>query len=216
MGGLRSAVLSNWPLKLLSLVPAIVLWIMFVGPQSSELGITVPIQYTNLPAGMEITGKWMDRIDLRVRGSEASLAGLKPESVRAVVDLSGVVTGLNFFRISSRNLQVPPGITISQIRPSNLFLNVEAPTVVKFKVSPTITGVVPEKIKVSVTPAEVQVKGLETDLKRIASVVTDPVKISELIDKTNKKTPVSIQPEGLRIDGIEPMQVTVSVERFEQ
>jgi diadenylate cyclase len=116
---------TNWRLKSLSLCTAAFLWFAVVGPQRSELGITVPIQYANLPQTMEITGKTMDTIDVRLRGSEAGLAGLKPGSVRAIIELSGVAPGLNYFRITEKNLQVPPGITISQVRPSSLSLSVE-------------------------------------------------------------------------------------------
>jgi len=213
--GLKGVFLANQRLKILAMCSAVALWFVFVGPQSSEVGITVPIQYTNPPPGTEITGKWMDRIDVRARGSEASLANLKPESIRAVVDLSGAVAGLNFFRISNKNLQVPPGVTIAQIRPPDLHLRIEATAGVKFKVAPSVTGVIPEKARIVVNPLEVQVKGLENDLKQVQSVVTEPVKVSELLEKGPRKVPVSVQPEGLRIDSMDPMQVTVSVERSE-
>jgi len=210
--GMVSLLLSNWQLKVLSLVAAVFLWFLIVGPQSSEVGISVPIQYTNLPAGKEISGKWMERIDVRVRGSESSLANLKPGSVRALVDLSGVVTGLNFFRISGNNVLVPPGITIAKIRPSDLHLNIAAASVKRVKVSLTIVGTLPEGTKLLVTPASVGVRALEEDLRQVKSVVTDPVKISELIGKGKVSIPVSIQPEGIRIEGMEPQEVTVSVE----
>ncbi len=93
---------SNWRLKLLSGVVAVLLWFGVVGPKKSELGISVPIQYTNLPQGMEITGKWMDKIDVRVRGPESGLANLNPGSIRAVVDLGYVFPGLNYFRITGK------------------------------------------------------------------------------------------------------------------
>jgi uncharacterized protein (TIGR00159 family) len=213
--GLSNLLTSNWRLKLLAMAVSVFLWFVVVGPQSSEIGISLPIQYTNLPLGMEITGTWMDRVDVRVRGSEASLANLKPGSVRAVIDLSGVVPGLNFFRISSQNLQLPPGIATAQIRPSDLHLSIEAATVKSTVVSPTIKGVVPEKLKVEVIPKEVKIKGLKEDLRLVKSVVTDPIDISELIKKGKASVPVSVQPEGLRIEAIDPPRVTVAVEGAE-
>ncbi|MFC1836494.1 diadenylate cyclase CdaA, partial [Thermodesulfobacteriota bacterium] len=72
---------ANWGLKILSIVTAIMIWFVFVGPQKSELGINVPIQYTGLPAGMEIKAKWMDRLDVRIRGSEPGLARVNEGSV---------------------------------------------------------------------------------------------------------------------------------------
>jgi YbbR domain-containing protein len=207
---------SNWRLKILSVVTAVFLWFVIVGPQRSEVGMTVPIQYTNLPAPMEITGKWMDRIDVRIKGSESGLANLNPGSVRAIVDLSTVLPGLNYFRITNKNLQVPLGITISQISPSDLQLNVEAASSKKINVVPTIGGDLPEKTKVVVTPAEVRLRGLQAELRKVTSVTTDAVPVSELVAKGKVSIPVVIKPEGLKIDSIEPMQVNVSLETDKQ
>lgn len=218
--GVRPSLLSrfktNWELKTLSVVTAVFLWFMIVGPQRSELGMTAPIQYTNLPGSMEITGKWMDRIDVRIRGSESGLANLKPGSVRAVVDLSSVLPGLNYFRITTKNLQVPPGITISEIRPSDLHLSIEAASARRVGVIPTLSGDIPEKTKVVVTPSEVRLKGLQAELKKVTSVTTDTVVVSELITKGKLSIPVMAKPDGLKIEAIEPMQVTVALEEEKQ
>jgi diadenylate cyclase len=207
---------SNWPLKLAAAGCAILLWFVIVGPQRSEVGMSIPIQYTNLPANMEITGKWMDRIDVRIRGSESGLANLKPGAVRAVVDLSGVIPGLNYFRITGKNLLVPPGITTSQIRPSDLHLNIEAASVRKVKVMPAIVGGLPEKTKIIVVPSEVKVRAVQAELNKVTSVTTEPINASELIAKRKVIVPVQVNPEGLKIDSVDPMQVAVTVESENQ
>lgn len=207
---------SNWKLKVLSVLTAMVLWFVVVGPRGSELGMTVPIQYTNLPPDMEIIGQWMDKVDVRLKGSEQALVNLKPGSVRAVLDLTGVVTGINYFRITSKNLQVPPGTAISEIRPTDLTLNIEEASTKKLSVVPTLVGALPENVRVNVTPAEVQVKAVQGDLKKITSVTTERVNISDLKTKGKVLVPVVVKPEGLSIDSIEPLYVTVSLEEPEK
>ena len=128
------------------------------------------------------------------------------------MDLGKVVPGLNFFRLTPNSLQVPPGITISQIRPSDLQLNVDAASVKVFKVVPTIVGALPDRTKIVVSPSEVKIRASQGDLKKLASVTTDPVNISELALKQKIKVPVVVKPEGLRIDSIEPIHVTVIFE----
>jgi diadenylate cyclase len=210
--GLLSLLTSNWLIKTLAVATAVLLWFVVIGPQRSEVGMSVPIQYTSLPAGMEITGTWMDRIDVRVRGSESGLASLKPGSIRAVVDLSTVVTGLNFFRITGKNLLVPPGTAITQIRPSDLHLKIEAASVKRIQVVPTIVGTLPENSKISVTPSEVRIRATQKELKKVKSVTTDPVKISDLVSQSKVSVPVVVKPEGLEVDSIEPLQVLVGME----
>jgi hypothetical protein len=158
----------------------------------------------------------MDRIDVRIKGSESGLANLNPGAVRAIVDLSAVLPGLNYFRITTKNLQVPPGITISQISPSDLQLNVEAASSKKISVIPTITGDLPEKVKLIVTPTEVRLRGLQAELKKVTSVTTDTVAVSDLVAKGKIPIPVVVKPEGLKIEAIEPMQVNVSLEPEKQ
>jgi diadenylate cyclase len=210
--GVLGALKSNWRLKVLALLTSILLWFIVVGPQRSELGISVPLQYTNLPPDMEIAGKWMERIDVRLRGSESGLANLNPGSVRAVVNLSNVVTGLNYFRITAKSIQVPPGIAISEIRPSDLHLNIETASVRKVGVVPSVTGALPEKTKVVIAPAEVQVKGVQVELRKITSAVTESIDIDHLKTRGKLVVPVVIKPDGVKIDSVEPEQVTVSLE----
>ncbi len=214
--GVLSAVVSDWRLKLVSLGTAILLWFVVVGPQSSEVGMSVPIQYINLPAEMEITGKWIDRIDVRLRGSESSLANLRPGSVRALVDLSSAIPGLNFFRISHKNLQVPPGIAIGKIRPQDLDLKIEAASIKKYVISPNIQGSLPPNTKVSFTPQEAKIRALQDDLKKVMSVTTQPINAANLVEQKKLTVPVLVQPDGIRLDGVEPREVTVSIEEGSQ
>ncbi len=204
---------ENGRLKALSVVAAILLWLVVVGPQRSELGMSIPIQYTNLPPNMEITGTWMDRVDVRLRGSESGLANLRPGSVRAVVKLTNVAPGLNFFRISNKHLLVPPGVTISEIKPSDLSLTIEAASLKRVNVAPGIVGDLPEKTRIIVSPAEVVVRGPQSDLKLVTSVTTEPIAVPDLLQKGKIVAPVVVKPDGLKIEAIEPMLVTVTLEK---
>lgn len=203
--------LADWHLKLVAIACAIVLWFVIVGPQRSEIGMGVPIQYTNLPPAMEIIGTWMDRIDVRVRGSQSGLASLNTGSVRAVVDLSSAVPGLNYFRITAKNLQVPPGISIAQIRPSDLQLNIEVASSRKMPIVPNILGALPEKARVVVEPSDATVRAVVGDLKRVTSVTTDPINATDLFAKGKVIATVQVKPEGLRLESVDPLQVTVTL-----
>jgi len=209
----RDFLWSDMRFKLLSFAVAALLWVVVVGPKTSELGMSVPIQYTNLPQGMEITGKWMDKIDVRLRGPESGLSSLKPGSVRAVIDLTGALPGLNFFRITSKNIQVPVGIAISQIRPSDLTLHIETAFYKKMSVVPNVLGNLPDRAVVVVSPPEVRIRAVQEVLKKIGSVTTDPIDLSELISKGKINVPVLPKPEGLKIDSAEPSDVTVSLKQ---
>ena len=80
------------------------------------------------------------------------------------------------------------------------------------KVVPTIVGTLPDKAKIVVSPPDIKIRASERDLKKIVSVTTDPVNISDLALKQQIRIPLVVKPEGLRIDLIEPTQVTVIFE----
>ena len=202
---------SNWGLKLLSVAAAILMWFLVVGPQKSEIGMSIPIQYTNLPAGLEIKGHWMDRVDARVRGSEAGLSHLRPGSVKAIVDLGNVVTGLNYFRISNKNVQVPAGITIAKIRPSDLTLNIVATSRRALRVEPNFIEKLPDNSRITVTPSKVNIIGRKVDIEKIQSVVTAPIHVADLLGKKKVTVSVFTKPDNVKVESIDPMQVTVSL-----
>jgi len=210
---LKELLWSDTRLKIISVALSLILWTAVVGPKSSEIGISVPIQYTNLPPGTEITGKWMDKIDVRLKGPESGLANLKPGAVRAVIDLSGVLPGLNYYRITNKNIQVPPGVAISDIRPSDLRMHIETAQNRKVPVTPTLSGTLPERTMVVINPADVRIRAVQDDLKKVTSATTDPVNVSELISKGKVRVPVVVKPEGLKIELVEPQDVTISLKQ---
>ncbi len=73
---------------------------------------------------------------------------------------------------------------------------------------PTLTGVLPDKTKIVIAPAEVQLKGVQAELRKITSVVTEPINIEQLKMSGKLTVPVVIKPDGIRIDSIDPVQVT--------
>ncbi len=210
--GISGFFFGNLHVKALSFTSAIVLWFAVVGPRLAEVGMSVPIQYANLPAEMEITGQWVDKVDVRVRGSESALTNLQPGSVRAVIDLTHLVPGLNYFRLSDRNLLVPPGISIKQIRPSDLHLKIETSKTETFTVQPSLIGESATRSHISVSPNAVKIRGLKAELKKVESVVTDPVDGNVLLQRGRIVVPVRVKPEGLKIETIRPAEVTISVD----
>ncbi len=211
--GVESSMFTrNWRLKILSLITAMVLWLVVVGPERTEIGVEAAIQYTGLPEGMELTGKWMDKLDVMVRGSEAGLTNLKQGSVRATVDLSGVVTGVNFFRITEKNIAVPPGMKIAKIRPSDLRLKIESASVRTLKVSAAINGSLPAGQKIRITPSQVKVRGLHDDLEKLQAVITEPIDVEKLKNQVEINAHLFLKPEGIKVDSIEPSVVKVTWE----
>ena len=64
---------ANLPLKVISLVVAAVLWLAVSGQSTVERNIRVPLEYRNVPPGMEMVGDPPGQADVRLRGSSGNL-----------------------------------------------------------------------------------------------------------------------------------------------
>ena len=60
-------------LKILSLALAALLWLVVSGEQIVERALRIPLEFTNLPAQLELVGEPPTVVDVRVRGSSGAL-----------------------------------------------------------------------------------------------------------------------------------------------
>mgnify|MGYP003342153711 CR=1 FL=1 len=61
-------------LKLVSIALAFLLWLVVSGEQVVERSFRIPLEFSNLPAQLEIVGDPPEVIDVRVRGSSGLLS----------------------------------------------------------------------------------------------------------------------------------------------
>ena len=63
-------------LKLVSVVLAVLLWLLVSGEQTVERALRVPLEFTNLPPQLELVGEPPAVVDVRASGRAADLLGL--------------------------------------------------------------------------------------------------------------------------------------------
>ena len=110
--------------KALALTVAIGLWTAVAGQQSTEMGLTVPIEYQRIASGVELRGEIPAEVGVRLRGSQLALAALRAGSVRLNVSLDRVRDGLNYIALTAHHLDLPPGVELTDLRPAFLAIEV--------------------------------------------------------------------------------------------
>ena len=80
-------------LKLVSIALAFLLWLVVSGEQVVERSFRIPLEFSNLPAQLEIVGDPPEVIDVRVRGSSGLLSRVGSADLSAVIDMQNVRTG---------------------------------------------------------------------------------------------------------------------------
>ena len=77
----------NLGLKLLSICIARLLWLVVAGERVVERVLRVPVEFQNLPAGLEIVGNPPDTVEVGCADRRARLSRMAPGDMAAVIDL---------------------------------------------------------------------------------------------------------------------------------
>ena len=85
----------------------------------------VPIEFQNLPQGLEIVGDPPEDVDVRLRGSSGALGRLSPGDMSAVIDLRHARPGRRLFHLTASEIHVPYGIDVVQVAPATLPIGFE-------------------------------------------------------------------------------------------
>ncbi len=110
--------------KALALGVAMGLWLAVAGQQSTEMSLTVPIEYQHIASGIELRGDIAAEVMIRLRGSQLALAALRASSVSLRVNLDRVRDGLNYIPLTAHHLDLPPGVDLTDMRPAFLAIEV--------------------------------------------------------------------------------------------
>ena len=75
---MKKIALENLGLKLTAVFLSIVLWIFVTSRGQSEISFDVPIEFKDIPPGLEIVNHNVKVISLNMRGQERLLKNTKP------------------------------------------------------------------------------------------------------------------------------------------
>jgi YbbR domain-containing protein len=208
-----------WPfrhlgLKLLSVVLALLLWMVVAGEETVERGLRVPLELQQLPAGMELSGDVPTTVDVRVRGGSSTLSRVTPGDLIAVLDLRSARAGRRVFPMTSDQVRVPFGVDVVQIMPSAIAMVFEPSAARQVPVVPAVDGrPAPGFVvgKMSAEPAMVDVVGPESAVKRAAEVVTEPVSVTGARDRVREIVTLGVLDPSLRLRNVRSATVTVQI-----
>ena len=115
---LRKYIFANATLKLLSLGVSFLLWTTYTSEPFAEVGFQVPLEFTSMPARLEISGDVPTSVHVRVRGRSALLRRMVAADLNLRVDLKDGKEGASEIRIAPDMVGAPYGATVVQVSPS--------------------------------------------------------------------------------------------------
>ena len=116
----------HWELKLLAVGFSVALWLFVMTSEKSDLILSAPLEFDDVPSGLALTGERPDSVDVQLHGLRASLARLSPDQIKARVSLSGASPGEITLRLLPEQVGVPSGITVVRINPSRIRVVLES------------------------------------------------------------------------------------------
>jgi YbbR domain-containing protein len=203
----------NFGLKLTALALAFLLWLTVSG-QLVERRVPVPLSYSNVPSGLEMTGEQLDDVNVNIRGTDGLVGGLTPGQIRITIDLGGAHPGVNVVPLRLSEVVAPPGIEVLQVDPGTVNVTLERSGQRQVPVHPTIEGEPPAGYVVDgvdVRPATVMVIGPESRLQQPVNVVTERILIDGRTTTFSQDVNVGVADAELRLPASETVRVTVRI-----
>jgi YbbR domain-containing protein len=207
-----------WPfrnvgLKFLSICIAALLWLVVAGDRVVERALRVPVEFQNLPQGLEIVGDPPDAVDVRLHGSSGTLGRLGPGDTSAVIDLRNARPGRRLFHITANQIKVPYGLDVVQVAPATLPIAFENSAVRVVQIRPSVEGEPApgyEVGTVTTDPATVEIIGPENALRGLDEAMTEPVSVVNASRPLREVVTVGVADPNVRLRT--PMTASVSVQ----
>lgn len=201
-------------LKLLSAALAVLVWMLVSGEQIVERTMRIPLEFTNLPARLELVGAPPTLVDVRVRGSSGALGRVASEQLVAVLDLRAARQGQRIFHLTADDVRAPFGIEVAQISPSNVSVAFEASATKIVPVVPEIDGNPRDGYvvgTVTADPPTVTVMGPAGAVGRLQQAITEPVSVAGAAKDVVETVNIGVADPAVRLMSPGSARVRVSV-----
>jgi YbbR domain-containing protein len=206
--------LRNIGLKVVSIALAALLWLAVAGEQIVERALRIPLEFTNLPAHLEIVGQPANVVDVRVRGSSGALSRIGAGELVAVLDLGTARAGPRYFQLTGPDVRAPFGVDVVQVTPSTLSMTFEPSASKRLPVVPQVAGnPAPgyEVGTVTADPAAVEVMGPASAVKSLTEATTEPLAVEGASGPVTETLTIGVADPSVRVRTSETARVTANV-----
>lgn len=186
---MRRLLFRNLGWKLAALAASCLLWIVINGANDLTASVSAPVQYRNLPGGLEIGSDMTEQVHLILRGPSPLLSRAAANPSPVVLDLSEVhAPGEKTFSITPANVRLPGGVTLERAMPGQIRLRLERrlPKDVRVHVRLEHVPAGMQAVVEEMAPPLLTITGPENQVRAIDEVEADPIDVQAL-DKDGRK-----------------------------
>jgi YbbR domain-containing protein len=213
----QQVVFHNWHLKLFSLVLATGLWAAVASEPTSEIPVSVPLEYQNIPGQTEVIGDVTSRVEIRLRGPSSLLREMSPQDVSISLDIGSLSMGQEkILPLTARDVKAPFGIEVVRVIPARVRLTIERTTSRTLRVAPMWSGALREGYEiesVTATPATVDVQGPASHVRAMENVPTTSVDVTGKRATFTETVDLDVLDPIVRVPKTSTVQVEVKIRR---
>jgi hypothetical protein len=210
---MRTWLLDNLGLKVLSIILAIFLWAVVVGEQKVELAMNIPLEISGLPRNLVMVNEPADTLEVHVRGPRTLVSTLSPGEVVLEGLPRNFVEGENLILIRPDMVRVPRGIEVVEVAPQRVRVILDAIVEREVEVTPRLEGT-PAKgyavKRVTSSPPRIRMAGPRSDLRRLTRIFTVPISLDG--HTASFSTRAMLEPVGRQVRALDDTPIIVAVE----
>jgi YbbR domain-containing protein len=204
---------ENLGLKVTALALALLMWLTLSSEPPVEKAIGIPLEYRNIPPGLEFSSPPVWNIDVQVRIPGRSQT-VTERDFTAFVDLKSVGEGEKVIYLTQDNVRSPFRVDVLKITPSRITLVLERTTERMVPIDPTIDGLPApnyEVIDATVFPSTITISGPHSRVERITRARTETVSVAGKNSDVIALANVIVDDTNVRQD-TRPIQVKVKIQ----
>lgn len=211
MQSILELVLDRWPIKVLCLAIAIVLYILFRVNTLTERTLTIPLEVIT-PEGFVVSSEYARSVNVTLRGEEDDIGGILPEDVEAFVNLSPYPEEGEFtlaVELQKTGTALKPEALELRPRPREITLSQERRTVRSLIVRPELSGFPAlgfELTQFFVSPSSVTAVGPRSQMSDLEELRTEIIDLSGRMDDFTVTTRLVRPSDQIAIPGGEVVE----------
>jgi len=187
------------------------IWLSFTRGTDTMVTVEAPIGYTNRQPLLDIYDTSVNTIRLDISGSGPLIKSIKSEDIKVTVDLSKTHAGVNNCQLTEKNISLPPGVFLKNIRPPFVQVTLDRSTEKKVPIQVDWTGRLPSNLIISgvtVTPSFIKVSGRSLLIKELSAVYTEKVSLNKITQSGEASARIALNNPSLKIeDGTDAVTV---------
>lgn len=180
-------------------------------PDPVETDLLIPVEFSNIPSHMIMTGFHTDKIEIRVKADPRLIEKIKSNNISYPVDLytdlefdpagdsNSIETGSYLIPVERKRVPVNPNIRILNITPPYLSVQLETKISKSFQIAVQYSGTPPEGyivLEAAATPSIVELTGAQSQISRIETLKTKPIDLSLAKESFKKEIPLDLDAHG--------------------